>query len=264
MTADVDLINMALDQISAKATVHSISPPDPGSLAAEVAQRTYQQQVDAVFRSAHWNCARMQRALTLLKAARGTPENPNGATLPVPPVPWLYEYGYPSDCLKMRFLIPNPTVAADAAPLTTNSGLNYYPEINTSLPFVPAIDTDSNGNQINVVLTNARAAIGVYTARIANPTLWDPSLKNAVIATLAAWFVNPLVRNADLLKERVAVAVAMISSARVSDGNEGITSIDHLPDWIAVRAAGSGYCDVPGGGYMLSWDSIGMPDGMAY
>src|SRR5258705_48294 len=100
MTSPVDLCNLALDQISARASITGINPAAlANTVAAQVASRTYQLQADAIFGGAHWNSARKQGDLTLLKAARGTPETPDGS-LPQPPIPWRYEYAYPDDCLK--------------------------------------------------------------------------------------------------------------------------------------------------------------------
>ena len=98
--------------------------------------------------------------------------------------------------------------------------------------------------------------------------MWDPMLQNAAISTLAAWFVNPLNRNAELLKERIQVAVGLIMQARVSDGDEGVMSMDHLPDWMRVRGAGgwAGFGTDMGvdGQFYAGWDAIGMPDGISY
>lgn len=267
MTAPVDLCNMALDQISARTSIVGINPASPpNNLAAQVASRTYQTQVDAIFRSAHWNSARLQRGLTLLKAAIGTPENPNGA-LPQPPIPWRYEYAYPDDCLKVRFVIPTPNLpVSGGAPIMTNVGISYQPLVKTSMPFVPAIDYDSNNNQIKVILTQACKAQCVYTARIDNPDLWDSALQNAVIGALAAWFCAPITGDDKKLMARINIAAGLIKAARVSDGNEGITSTDHIPDWMQIRGSGDGFFGwaVPDGGFMAGWDSWSGPDGISY
>ena len=270
MTAPVDLCNMALDQIGAAGQqISGISPPlPPSSLAAQVATRTYQTQISALFRSAHWNSARAQTKLTLLKAAWGTPENPAG-TNPQPPTPFQYEYALPNDCLKVRFCFPNPLPQNAAAPIMTNTGVQAPPVINTAVPFVVASDFDTQGNRIRVILTNACQAQCVYTARIDNPDNWDSLLQNAAIATLAAWFVNPLLRNSELLKERVQIAVGLIEQARISDGDEGIMSVDHFPDWIQVRgiggwAWGSRGLGESAGNYFAGWDAISMPNGLSY
>lgn len=266
MTSPVDLCQLAFDQIGFTTTIQGINPPaPPNSTPAQVASRLYQQQVDAVFRAAHWNCARFQTSLTLLRAAAGTASNPTGA-LPLPPIPWLYQYAYPSDCLKVRFVIPLPQVPGTQIPIMSQVGINYFPQVVTSIPFTPAVALDDEGKQIRVLLTNAPIAQAVYTARIPDPDMWDPSLRNAVIATLAAWFVNPVAMKKDLMAERVGMAVALVKEARISDGNEGITSMDHYPDWIEVRSYGSNYLgwQVPNLGYMAAWDGLGMPDGVSY
>lgn len=275
MTSPVDLCNSALDQIAARSQITSINPPSPtNNLAAQVASRTYQPQVDAVFRAANWNSARNQAMLTLLKARSGTPENPSGA-MPQPPFPWLYEYAIPLDCLKFRFVIPTPNLPTTTQPaLTTNSGYGFFPRANTAMPFVPAIDTDANGNQIRVLLTNACRAQGVYTARISNVDLWDAQLQNAVIGALAAWFCPPITGDDKKTAMRIQIAVALLNEARKADGNEGITSQDVYPDWINVRSLASSFWSAEGGPFMSGyynsgavgggWDSWTGPDGLSY
>src|ERR1700722_14720375 len=178
MTSPVDLCNLALDQISARSSITGINPPSPpNNLAAQVASRTYQIQTDAVFRAAHWNSARRQTPLTLLSAAVGTPENPSGygpsgEILPIPPIPWLFEYLFPPDCLAVRFVIPQPNVPiAGQSPIMTNVGISNTPLVNTSMPFVPAIGLDDDGNEVKTILTNACKAQVIYTGRIPNVDL---------------------------------------------------------------------------------------------
>jgi hypothetical protein len=266
VTSAVDLCNLALDQISARTSINGINPPSPpNNLAAQVASRTYGLQADAVFRAAHWNSARKQAVLTLLKAAIGTPENPSGQ-LPQPPIPWRYEYAYPPDCLLMRFVMPAPNLPGTTAPVMTNVGANLRLSARTGLPFVPAIDTDSGGNQIKVVLTNVCQAQGVYTARINNIDLWDSHLQNAVIGALAAWFVPPISGDEKKLAARIQIMQGLLNAARMSDGNEGITSTDVIPDWMRVRDVGTGWWagDVPGGGFLAGWEGWAAPTGISY
>jgi hypothetical protein len=264
MVSPVDVANMALDNIGARFSITSLTPPYPPPNAIVVA-RHYQPKIDALHRAAHWNCTRSQASLTLLKAACGTPENPSGSTLPIPPQPWAYEYAYPADCLKVRFLFTNPR-----ANNANVSGLPIFPAGVTVTPlwtadaaqkFVVAIDTDAEGNQIKVILTDCEFAIGVYTARIVNPDLWDPHFLAAAAATLGAWLVTPLKNNAETLKAQIEIATAIITQARISDGNEGVTSTDHEPDWMAVR----GFTGFAAGGSARAWygwDGMGFPGGV--
>lgn len=265
MVSPVDVANMALDNIGARFSITSLTPPYPPPNAIVVA-RHYQPKIDALHRAAHWNCTRQQAQLVVLKAACGTPENPSGTTLPIPPQPWQYEYAYPSDCLKVRFLFANPRANNGQGV----SGQPIFPAGVTETPlwtssaaamFVVAIDTDAQGNKRKVILTNCEFAIGVYTGRIVDPDLWDPHFLAAACATLGAWLVGPLKNNADTLKQQIEIATAVILQARVSDGNEGVTSTDHTPDWMAVRGF-TGYAGGGDGRAWYGWDGMGFPGGI--
>lgn len=261
MTSPTDVANLALDQIGARFLITSLSPPSPPPNANVVA-RQYQLRMDSVSRAAHWNCCRRQGTLTLLKAAVGTPENPEGADYPVPPVPYQYEYLYPPDCLKARYLLANPPNDAAVGTPIFPAGLIGIPGwwANSGYQFAVAIDTDADNNQRKVILTDLEYAQLVYTARVDNPDLWDPHFMAAVCATLGAWLVRPLQGNAETLKEQIQIASSVILQARISDGNEGVTSIDATPDWLAVRGtAVSG--DILGPYLFAPWDSLGFPGG---
>ena len=260
MTSPVDVANIALDNIGARFSITSLSPPLPPPNAAVVA-RQYQIRIDALMRAAHWNFARKQVTLNVLKAAQGTPENPSGTTLPIPPIPYLYEYNYPPDCLKARYLLPNPPQAANSNPFPAGTGLTPpWPWANPGYKFAVANDTDALGNQIKVILADLEYAQLVYTCRVLDPDLWDPHFLNAACAALGAWLVNPLARNAQVLKEQVEIASGIIQQARISDGNEGITTTDHVPDWMAVRGV-MGYRDLIDGLGFYGWDLITFPGG---
>lgn len=262
MTSAIDVCNMALDNIGARFSITSLTPPLPPPNALVVA-RHYQPKVDALFRAAHWNCARRQQQLTLIKAALGTPENPSGTSFPIPPPPYQYEYALPSDCLAVRYLIPNPPATGTGSSPILGGGVMANPVWcpPVGYQFAVAIDTDANGNQIKVILTNLEYAQAVYTARIQNPDLWDSHFLAGACATLGAWLVNPLARNAQVLKEQIEIAKSIIIGARVSDGNEGVTTTDHEPDWMRVRGStGFGFQSAPSAWY--GWDTMGFPGGV--
>lgn len=261
MTSPVDVANMALDNIGARFSINSLTPPSPPPNADLVA-RHYQPTVDALLRSAHWNFARKQATLNIIKARQGTPENPSGTTLPQPPVPWLYEYAYPTDCMKVRFLIPNPPQNAQPLPLLAGGTFPQPPGLYpVGAKFAVASDTDTGGSAIKVILADLQYAQAVYTARIDNPDLWDPSFVLAAAAALGAWLVRPTNGKGDVLKEQVEIASSIIKQARISDGNEGVTSTDNVPDWMAVRGF-SGWNDLQSRDCYQGWDSISFPGGM--
>lgn len=254
MPSQIDAINIALALIGAQATVSNINE---GSPEANTAALLYQPKLEDVSRAVHWNCLRFQSGLTLLKAAAGTPSNPQG-NLPTPPVPWLYSYAYPNDCLAARYILPY--VRSDVSPPFTTGELSaplFLP--NLAVPFAVALDNDTSGNPQRVILTNAAQAILVYTRRINDPNLWDPHFYTAFTTVLGAWFVNPLNRNAQLMRDLSSAVVSMISQARVSDGNEGIATQDHIPDWIRVRGIGGQF--LFNNPYVMSWAPLALPGG---
>lgn len=250
----VDVVNIALMEIGSQSTISSFTE---GSTEANVASLLYQPKIDALHRAAHWNFSRKQVALTQLKASiigSAVSTNP-------PPVPWLYEYAYPVDCLKARFVFPQPPPPSGTAPPLMGGVQSVMPYYTGMFPvnYVVGQDVDANGVPIRVILTNAPLAQLVYTARVTNVDMWDPHFLSAASSTLGAWFVNALARNTALMKDQVALASNIIQQARVSDGNEGFTSTDHAPDWIRIRSFQYDWTDPSD--YVSTWDAMSFPDG---
>ena len=256
----VDIVNAALDELKARATITSINPSD-GSVAANAAARQYPIRIPALMRAAHWNCLKYQGTLSLLKAAVGTPENPNGASLPLPPTPWLYEYAWPTNplCLKARSIVPVLSQANVAIPMTTAGGIIAAPYIRGGvIPFQVSTDLDASGNQIRVILTNMSQAQLVYTSQVADPTLWDSSFTEAAVAVMASFLCGPVNGNTELAGMLAQKAKELILMARIADGNEGPQTSDHVPDWISIRYGGSGLGAVSP---VAGWDAMTMFDG---
>ena len=265
MLSPTAICNQALDEISARATVTSIDPSD-GTQAGDICARHYQPRIDALFRSAHWNFARMQAPMTLLRARAGTPPNPSGA-LPNPPFPWLYEYAVPTvpKCLKARYIVPQlPGQTATTVPLTTGpqTVLPAFSGANTP-PFILSSDVDANGKQISVILTNQLAALLVYTARIEDPELWDPRFVEAAVMLLAAWIASPVNGSMQQAAKCTTMAQTLVMQARISDGDEGTSQVDLTPDWIFARSRTSGLT-IPGVSCGAGWDSLALPGGTVF
>jgi len=262
MTSVVDICNRALQKIGAQASVSSINPSD-GSTEANACSILYTSTVQALSRSAHWNFARKQIALTQLKAAV---INGVVSTNP-PPIPWLYEYAYPSDCLKARFIIPNISVGDGQPVIPFTTGMVAVPlwQNTPSVPFVVGTDVDAQNNTIRCIFSNSPQAVLVYTADYTQlPDLWDPSFSIAADAYLGAWLVNSLARNKDLWHDQLALVKDIVGAARVSDGNEGTPQQDNLPDWMRVRGALGAMGWYFDNQCYYGWDALGFPSGGAY
>ena len=264
MPSIVDIVNLALDEIKARATVTSVFPSD-GSLAANVASRQFWLRLDALARSANWNTHRMQLPLAVLKAAQGTPENVNGSTLPIPPAPWLYEYAIPTNpiFLKARKILPLlGSGSSSVIPLTTG-GNAVVPEMlrGGNVKFQVASDLDAYGNQITVILTNWYQAQLVYTARVTDPNRWDPLFTQAAVGVLASYFCLPVNGDKTLASGLIARAKEIIINARVIDGDENPERHEHVPDWIAARSGWSWNGGATVGDY--GYDAMSFGDGSA-
>lgn len=263
MTSVVDVCNEALLSIGARATISSLSDPSP---AANACALVYTPKVQMILRAANWNCARRQSFLTELKSLYI-----NGAisTNP-PPQPFLFEYLYPSDCLKVRFVpqVLGNQLTGTAPPLTTGSGqYPVAPRFTRFVPFVIGIDTDAANNPLKVILTNQCKAQAIYTADISQvPDLWDSQFHAAAVATVASFLVNPLARNSALMSECVGAATSLLSAARATDGNEALPSQDRIPDWLRIRSSGgfgNGYGGL-GVENCAGWDACTFGNGLSF
>jgi hypothetical protein len=259
MSTVLDIANRALSAIGARSgsagSVSALQSLNEKSNEAFQVNLLFVPTQNDLLRSAHWNFARKTAVLSLLKAAPGTPENASGAAqwssaLPAPP--WLYEYAYPADCLKMRSICRQVNYAGGGVGYPVGYGAPVSPAAGQR--FIVAADQDTNGNSIRCVLTNAEQAIGVYTAELDNPATWDSSFEQTMVSALAARLCIALTGDKSLKQELLQEAQMYVQSARVNDGNEGSTTIDRVPDWIAAR--GYGLAGVSSAGFMVGWDQI--------
>jgi len=219
-----------------------LSSLNEGSPQANACATLYDPTFRSIARTARWNCLRAQATLSLLAAQTGTPENPQGTTLPQPPSPWLYSYAVPSNSLAIRFLVPSfPTPATGIPPTTASiNGWPTWPAGTTQIKFQVAYATDNTGNPVEIILTNLSQAQAVYTVNQPNPAIWDSLFEQGMVAALAAFLVPALSMSSDMLKMQVAQADRIIAIARAADGNEGASSVDHTPDWMRARMGSSG------------------------
>ena len=240
MTSAVDICNQALGAIGARTSIASLSE---SSAEAQQCALYYTDTVKRSLRAAHWGFARKFANLSLLKALPGTPENTDswdGVWSPdLPPPPWLYTYAYPTDCLQVRFINETMINSGFDTPLMSGQVI-FNPYVARPARFEIGIDLDEDDNQIKTINTNSRQAVGCYTVMIENVDLWDSLFNDVVTNALSAALAMPLVGSRELEKLKYQIANSSILTARVRDGNEGLTKFDAVPDWLAVRD-GPGY-----------------------
>lgn len=249
--SETEICNRALSRIGTRSTIASLSE---ASNEAEQCNLIYESTRDEVLSKAFWNFAKRTGTLSLLKSAPGTPTNPTGATAwssAYPAPPWLYEYAYPSDCLQFRYIIPQIDTGIIGTPIFS-SVTGYSPFVGMPWNAVRfEVGSDNiNDSDVNVVLTNQYQAIGTYTYRVTNTSLFSNNFTEALVCALAAKLAQPLTGDRALRNEMFGLANQIITDARASDGNEGLTIIDTPADWITARDSinpwtGPGYFIAP-------------------
>jgi hypothetical protein len=162
-----DIVNAGLTRVGYAKRIGNIFEGSPASVAA---LQIYSQERDARLRAYDWGFAERQASLSLLKTAPVggyTPAAPWTSANPL--LPWIYEYAYPIDMLKLRSL------RAGQSPVP---GFDPRPSL-----FRIANDTVT-GTQQKVILSNLEAAIAVYTAQVTNPTLWEADFTETLVDTV--------------------------------------------------------------------------------
>jgi hypothetical protein len=292
MNLPADVANQALD---AAGVEHTLGDLQEGTRVAQVTLRAYGQCLRQLLRAANWDFARKTSDMVLLADATGQSANVGSMV----PTPWIYEYAYPIDCMKVRLIpwnygqdpgIPTDNIQIPATiPLTTATG---QPPL-TGQRLRPArfvVATDPNyppdPGQITwvvqgespagrtVILTNVKNAKVIYTALMIYPSVWDSLFREAMVAYLASQVALPLAKDKrfgmQLRKDNIELAKMKIKEARVVDGNEGISSSDLSVDWMRTRNVGGrdspyGYGNDGGpGGYGGGWDQCSFADGTAF
>jgi hypothetical protein len=118
MTSEVDIVNRALQTFGSRTNIASLTEQSNEAINANLILHPLRDQLN---RLAPWNCATRFNNLVYITSVPTTPENPGpGAPLWVPGTPappWAYEYQYPVDCLRARWLIPQYTSQAGGVPI---------------------------------------------------------------------------------------------------------------------------------------------------
>lgn len=183
-----DVVNLALVRIGYPMRVSNMFE---GSKAANAALDVYAQTRDELLRQNDWGFAQRDIMLTLLKQAPLSGYiPPNTWSTAYPPLPWLFEYGYPQDCLKVRAVKPSPL---------------FVPSFDPQ-PNIYALSNDVTFNTASkVILCNVPDAVLVYTGQITDPLTWEADFVEGVAAALA---------------RRLAATLASLDVEKIEVGDE--------------------------------------------
>jgi hypothetical protein len=193
----VDAVNAALVRIGHTFRVGSLYD---GSAAAKAALDIYGQTRDDLLREMRPGFASRQISLTLQKTA------PVGGYVPpviwnpqdYPQQPWIFQYMFPDDALLIGSVRPSAIMVPVFLP--------------TAKLFSVSNDNTFDLPQ-KVILCNVSGAIATYVGRVTDPSVWEASFAEALIASLArrltVALADPRLLQAEASDENTEDAAAM-------------------------------------------------------
>lgn len=228
MADQITIANLALAAVGARSSISSFTEGSAESIAVAL---FYDPIRKACLRQANWNFARKQANMTLLGS---TATNQNGVATGGCLPPWQYAYAYPSDCIKARLILPPYQMSpAGVPPISLGGAVNW----------VESLDTDAQGNDVKIIMTNYPQPQLIYTKDQTNTELFDDQFTLAFTQILGARMSPQVNGDKAMTKQALEIGQQTITQAQVTDGNEGLTLQEHMPDWMRVRGYASDYTD---------------------
>jgi hypothetical protein len=191
----VQICNLALSSLGSKSTISSL---EENSIEARVCKLHYDISRDKVLEDYEWRFASKDVALAVIGTA---------------PCDWLYQYAYPSDCLKARRIVS--LVRTDI-----------------EIPFDIKLGED---NVSKVIVTDTESAILRYTAAAIETTLFSATFKQALAFRLALDIAIPLTRDRAIADLQNNLYFEAIGKAKSKDGNEVGQDEPRQAAWITNR-----------------------------
>jgi hypothetical protein len=213
--SEVEVCNQALGAAMVRSQIASM---DDANVSARACKLYYAMTRDELLSEAPWGFAQRWRTLALKGQASATWTDAS-------PTPgFQYQYGYPVDCIRCNLIIPKAIFDVLRSSAERKSAGQVF-ELST-------VDGETRIN------TNAEQAVVGYTERVADPSRWTTDFGTAMVARLAYRICVPLSGDKVMASSNFQLSNMLAARAREGDGNEGLTVIDHLPDWLAIRDAG--------------------------
>ncbi len=201
ITSPEDIVNAALSRIGSMQRVGSLFE---GSEPAKIALDIYGQTRDDLLRGGDWDFASSMVTLTLLKSAPAggyAVTAWNGITHP--PLPWKYEYAYPSNALKIRSLRKTPA---------------FLPDFDPQPVVFSTVDDNFYTAVVKVCVTNLSGPVQAsITLQVTDPANWDVSFVEAMIAALARRLA-PALANLQTEQAEAQDEQASVAKAEVTQG----------------------------------------------
>jgi hypothetical protein len=187
------VINEALNLLGQQKTITAF--PN-GTTPSNVAAIVYAPLVNLLLREMDPAFARFTVPLTIAVAPPNYP-------------PWLYEYLYPSDCMRLRQVRPPGT------------GTGSLPDVNDPSPIRANVAFDViSATVTQVILTNQVNALAVYTSNLITEAQWDSVFQDAMVRRLGNVFAMALGGRPDFARTILEESAAEASMGEaVDEGN---------------------------------------------
>jgi hypothetical protein len=187
VTTAADIVNRALQEIAAQATVTGVNPTFDGSAAGNAAGILYNGVVATILREQDWEFARREGiGLTLT----GNP----------PLAGWGFEYAYPSDCIRLLQVMPSTFTPNDPQPVRWSVGEDVV-----------------SGSPAKVILTDQASAGATYISNTMPETLWDSIFTEAVVRMLASELAMALGGRPDFSEKMLQISGGLVQSGGGKD-----------------------------------------------
>lgn len=196
MVTEVSICNMALSHLGGRGRISSLSE---ASEEARQCSLHYRSARDETLRALPWPFAAKRKSLALT----GEP----------PPPGWGFSCEYPADCLAPRYLAP--PARGEASP-----------------PFEVGVSSDLSRRLIHA---DVASPVLVYTARVANPALFDPMFASALAFRLAAYVAMPLTGRVETMQALTALFARALDAAAAAALNEANPPAARDAEWIRAR-----------------------------
>ncbi len=221
MPSPVDICNIALSHLGARAQVSSITPPD-GSVEAGYCARFYPLARREVIEVANWSFVKKRVTLA---------ETTNASDI------WMYAYALPSDCIKpLRVLqLRYATEIGLLFPIGTLTSDYDWRRLDDLFTERGSSDFDVESG---VIYTNEPEAVLLYKRDVTDATKFTPLMTSSVGMVLAGYLAGPIIKGLDGAKVGAQwrqEGFAQASRAAASDANGSNERSDHVPAHLGAR-----------------------------
>ena len=222
MASAVDVCNIALSHIGARAQISAISPPD-GSVEAGYCARFYPLARREALESSNFSFSKTRAVLA---------EVTNDSDL------YDYAYALPSDCIKPLRVLQLQYV--DATTWLWPSGA-YVSDYDWRR-FEDAFNERGSAEfevEDNVLRTNEPEAVLLYKRDVTDTTKFSPLFTSALGMVLAGYLAGPIIKGMDGAKVGAQwrqMGFEMAAKAVAANANGSSERAEHTPSQIAARA----------------------------